>query len=784
MRASMSLSRLFDEVARERPDELAVVSSQGACTYGELRRRADRVAASLRAMGVERNVPVGVGVPRSIESMVAVLGVLRAGGAYVPIDPAYPVERQRMMATDAGIHALVIDGRYTTTPPDWVPADKLVDASVLVGDTDDGGSFEPAESAPDDLLYIIYTSGSTGRPKGVCGSHAATLNRVRWGWEAMPFGAGEVLGHRSSLSFVDAGPEMFSGLLRGVPTAVLSPEEQADLGRFVAALVRHQVSRITVVPSILAALVRTLPDLGAALPRLRTWITSGEELTLTLLQSFRAACPEATLVNIYGATEVTGDVTCVMFRPGEPLPEERVPIGRSMAGAELLVLDAEGRPMPDGEAGELYVGGPVLARGYHRRPQEETVRFPRHPTRRGERVFKTGDLVRRSSDGDLWYLGRVDNLVKIRGVRIELEEIERSLRAAQPVPVDGAVALGDVAVVVADEELVAFVTPPSIDVAALRATAQRLLPAVMVPSRFVPIDALPLSPNGKCDRGALRARSRVAQREISPERRPTTPTEQRLAALWTTLLRREDIARDDTFAGLGGTSLSLAELMLALEEAPGFSRIDIGLARDGSLEVVAQALDGQQVRAPEIDAGPAITLTPMGEEGAADPAVIAMLVEASNDPVLVAATELPARMDEARARAYCLASDGMVVRVGGEPAGAGLVQHHPNVGEGVDYPQGSVQLEEWLLARWRGKDVLGPTRAWPLLVDWLAQRFDHEVSVMWEDHVAMIAILRARGYTRLGRSYWRSLPGGDPSEGWCEVWLYDLRPHRRAVSYG
>lgn len=770
----MSLVRMFDSVARQRPDDVAVVSSQGACTYAELRRRADRVARSLLALGVGRNVPVGVGVARSIESLVAVLGVLRAGGAYVPIDPVYPSERQRMMATDAGIAALVIDGRRTRgTLPEWVPASAIVDVDGVDVEGEGDEWLDPPDVAPDDLLYILYTSGSTGRPKGVCGSHAATQNRLRWGWDALPFAPGEVVGHRSSLSFVDAGPEMFSGLLMGVPTAVLLPEEQADLARFVDALARHAVSRITVVPSILAALVRTLPDLAAALPRLRTWITSGEELTLPLLRAFAAAYPAATLVNIYGTTEVTGDVTYAMFRPGAPLPEDRVPIGVAMADAELLVLDPEGQPLPEGEAGELYVGGPVLARGYHRRPQEETVRFPHHPTRAGERVFRTGDLVRRAADGNLHYLGRVDNLVKVRGVRIELEEIERALRAAHA-------PLGDVAVVLVDEELVAFVTPPSIDVAALRATAERLLPAVMVPSRFVPIEALPLSPNGKCDRATLRARSRVAQREIPADRRPATPTEVKLAALWASLLRRDDVAKDDTFASLGGTSLSLAELMLALDRMPGVAKVELGLARDGTLEEVARVLDGAPAPVRAAGKDPDITLTPLGEVGAADPEVIAMLVEASRDVALVAATELPGRMDEARARAYCLASDGVVIRVRGVPAGAGLVQHHPNVGEGVEYPAGAVQLDEWLLARFRGQDVLGPRRAWPLLLEWLAQRFDHEVSVMWEDHVEIIEILRARGYTRLGRSYWRSLPGGDHSEGWCEVWLYDLRPHRRA----
>jgi amino acid adenylation domain-containing protein len=768
----MTLMQIFEQLVVARPDDRAVISSRGSCTYGELGRRVDSVARALQACGVGREVPVGVSVPRSLESMVAVLGVLRAGGAYVPIDPEYPAERQRWMAADAGIGALVVDGRLPI--PEWAPKDAIVD--VAAAHAPDGPLLPPPDGHADDLLYILYTSGSTGRPKGVCGTHGATLNRLRWGWETLPFHTGEVVGHRSSLSFVDAAPEMFSGLLRGVPTLVVLPEEVADLGRFVAVLARHRVTRITVVPSILAALVRAIPDLETELLWLRTWITSGEELSWPLLRAFRAAHPTATLVNLYGTTEVTGDVTCAVFQPGVPLPEDGVPIGAAMADAELLVLDAEGRALPAGEAGELYVGGPVLARGYHQRPQEEAVRFPRHPTRPAERVFRTGDLVRRTPEGELFYLGRMDNLVKIRGVRVELEEIERALRAAYA-------ALGDIAVVLADgEQLVAFVTPADVDREALAATAKRLLPAVMIPGRFVPLAALPLLPNGKSDRRALTARARLHRRELAPERRPQTPSEQRLAALWSSLLQRDDIARDDSFAGLGGDSLALAELLLTLEKTPGMARIELGVARDGTLEEVARVLDGSVVRLATEVFDPSLSLTSLGEDGARDDAVLAMLVEASMDPALCAATELPGRMDVARARAYCRASDGVVIRLHGEPVGAGLLQHQPNVGEGVEVPPGSVQLDEWLLPRWRGQGILGEARAWPLLAEWMAQRFDHEVSVVWEDHLAMIAILRARGYTRLGRSYWRSAPDGDGTAGHCEVWLYDLRPHRRLAA--
>lgn len=767
----MTLTRLFEQTALAHPDEVAVVSSAGVCTYSELRRRAEGVARGLRAKGVAHGSFVGVHVPRSIESFVAVLGVLRAGAAYVPIDPNYPADRQRFIAADAGISALVV-ARDLAPVPAWASPGTTVDVADAAPDV----QLEAVSDAEDDLLNVLYTSGSTGRPKGVCGTHAAMLNRLRWSWEAFPFEPGEVVTHRTSLNFVDAGPELFAGLLQRVPTAVVHHDEQADLVRFVAALRRHEVTRLTVVPSILAALVRTVPDLGDALGGIRTWISSGEELTLQLLGAFRDAHPTATLVNLYGTTEVTGDVTCAVFRPGEPLPTDRVPLGRPIAGAELLVLDANGQAVPEGAPGELSVGGPVLARGYHNRPQEDALRFPRHAVRAYTRVFRTGDLVRRDVNGDLHYVGRTDNAVKIRGIRVDLEEIERALCTANP-------ALRDVAVVLADggQGLVAFVTPPDVDVESLRTTAERLLPAVMIPGRYVPLAKLPLLPNGKVDRKSLAAQVSAARRTLSAEQAPRTPSERRVAELWSKHLRRQEVGREDSFATLGGDSLGLAELMVDLGNLPGGSRVGLGFARDGTIEGIARVLDGGDAPVKAAAASAEITLTPMGEEGAADEGVITLLVEASLDAQLCAATELPAHLDREQARAYCKATDGVVIRVNGEPAGAGIVQHHPNIGEGVDAPPGSVQLDEWLLPRWRGTGLLGEGQAWTLIADWLAERFDTEASVVWEDHAAMLAILRARGYTRLGRTWWTSHTEGDDSAGFCEVWLYDLRPHRRAA---
>jgi hypothetical protein len=446
----------------------------------------------------------------------------------------------------------------------------------------------------------------------------------------------------------------------------------------------------------------------------------------------------------------------------------------------------------DGEVGELYVGGPVLARGYHQRPQEEALRFPRVPPDSASRRFRTGDLVRRGPDGVLWYVGRLDNLVKVRGVRIELEEIERLLRAACP-------QLGDIAVVrSSDDQLVAFVTPSELALAPLMATAEQVLPAAMQPAKYVALAVLPLLPNGKFDRKTLAARSRQERRQVPAERGPQTPSEKWLAQLWAALLRRDDIARDDSFRGLGGDSLSVAELLLAIEaaqRAPA-GRLDLALARDGTLQQVAARLDGapevsaagstpeqspEQAPAPSPAKAAVITLSPLGPEGAADPAVIELFVEASQDAALCANTELPSGMSAERARAYCQKSDGVVIRLDGIPVGAGVLQPHPNVGElppGVSVPEGAVQLDEWLLPRYRGQAILSEAGAWPQLRKWLAQRFRYEVSVVWEDHLAMLAILRARGYTRLGRSMWHSAPDGDGTSGPCEVWLYDLQPHR------
>ena len=571
---SESITSLFLGIATTRPQSVALVSAHRAVSYGELLQRAVCLAAALREHGVKPGFLVGIVLPRSVDAVVAVLGTLLAGGAYVPIDPTYPVARQQLLLSDSEVSVVV------TARASAVQGLKLQDCKVIELDalSAAAASWEvpPATSLSADPLYVLYTSGSTGRPNGVCGSHAATLNRLRWGWATFPFApqTPEVVAHRSSLNFVDSVAEIFSGLLAGVPTALLHPDETADLGRLLTTLRELQVTRLTVVPSVLAALLRTAPDLHAALPKLRLWTCSGEELHLALLQQFRAAHPFATLVNIYGSTEVTADVTYAAFAPGEPLPSERVPIGIPMANAELLILDENLAPVPEGQSGELYVAGPVLSHGYLRRPTEQSQRFVAHPQQPSQRLFRTGDRVKRGLDGQLYYLGRQDNQVKLRGVRIELEEIERLLAE----PCHGLQAL---AVVLHQEpeppqtpRLCAFFSPAELDPAQLRTAAQRLLPVGLHPTEYVGLSSLPLLPNGKLDRRTLAQLIRQSPRVLPPEQQPQTTTERRLADLYASVLGRGPVARIDTLRDLGGDSLALAELLMAIDREFGARKLE------------------------------------------------------------------------------------------------------------------------------------------------------------------------------------------------------------------
>jgi amino acid adenylation domain-containing protein len=424
--APQSLVELFEAQAAAHPEAIAFVCGQEELTYGELDRRSNQAARYLQHLGVGPEVVVGVCLQRGLELVAALWGVLKAGGAYLPLDPSYPAERLAFMAADAGAAVVWTASRW---------ADMFVgtDARVVCMDAAAGELAQAWEgqswprARPEQMAYVIYTSGSTGRPKGVAVEHKQVLNRLAWMWEAYRFAPGEVSCQKTALNFVDSLWELLGPLLAGVSSVIIPDQEVKDPYALVERLAEHRVSRIWLVPSLLRALLSTHEDLQQRLPGLRFWVTSGEALPVELLAEFQRVMPEATLYNLYGTSEVWDVTWYEAERGGERA--RRVAIGKPIRNMRVYVLDGEGRPVPIGVPGELHVGGVGLARGYLGSDELTGERFIGDPfgQEAGGRLYKTGDVVRYRENGDLEFLGRLDHQVKIRGFRVELGEIESVL---------------------------------------------------------------------------------------------------------------------------------------------------------------------------------------------------------------------------------------------------------------------------------------------------------------------------------------------------------------------
>lgn len=640
----------FARQARARPDDVALIAGERRVTFRALDEAAEALADALRARGLSEGGHVGVHLPRSIEAVIAILGVLKAGGVYVPIDPNDPALRQRFIVDDAGLELLVTRDACPSARA-LIASNHIVELDATLIDRRRGAATAPptprastrerttraASSAPSDRpMYVLYTSGSTGRPKGVVGLHGVTLNRLSWMWQEFPFAPGEVYLHRTTLHFVDAAWEIFGPLLKGVPLVVLPPESTGDPDAIASAIVLHSVTRITVVPTILDALLKRVRG-NDALSSARLWISSGERLQPSLLARFRTALPHATLLNLYGSTEVAGDVTCAAFAPGDLLPTSEVPIGRPISNARLFVLDERQMPVPDGEEGELYVGGPVIARGYHRRPEEDAARFVELPHLLGGPAFRTGDRVRRDPDGVLHYVGRQDRQVKIRGVRIELDEVESMLLRCAGPGVEGAiVARTSHAVSLEDGEptlhVAGFVAPKTTDTGALMRALEAKLPAAMRPAVIVALDALPLLPNGKIDRQTLMTTSFDAACSMSEG----GGLEQLIGALWAKRLPVAPTSTDDDFHLLGGDSLALVDFLSELGAIFGHAVPITDVPSPLTITAMARALQGKRSSSSYADEVFGIDVVPLSAELAAS--TLPLLVEAFSmrEPMAVA----------------------------------------------------------------------------------------------------------------------------------------------------
>ncbi|MEF7612900.1 amino acid adenylation domain-containing protein [Aquincola sp. MAHUQ-54] len=431
---------LFDAQAAATPDAPAFFCGEAVLCYAELRRRADVLAAVLAARGAGPEALVAVALERSFDAVVALLAVFKCGAAFLPLDVAYPAERLQFMLDDAGARIVVTRSAWRDTY-----ARAGVAAVCIDGELPHAPAPFPAPAFdPDRLAYVLYTSGSTGRPKGVANTHRQLMNRLEWMWRAYPFAAGEVGCQKTALNFIDALWELFGGLLRGVPAAIVPDAALRDPAALVDALARHRVTRLWLVPSLLRVLLETQPDLAERAPALRFWVASGEVLPADLYALFSRRCPGAALHNLYGTSEVW-DAT--WYDPAEGADASwRVPIGRPIGNVECHVLDRHLQPVPIGVPGELLVGGAGLPRGYLNRPELSAERIVAHPfsDAPGAQLYRTGDLVRWRPDGLLEFIGRRDQQLKIRGFRVEPGEVETVLlshpgvREAAVVPCDDA----------------------------------------------------------------------------------------------------------------------------------------------------------------------------------------------------------------------------------------------------------------------------------------------------------------------------------------------------------
>jgi len=558
------VSRLFEHQARTTPHAVAVAYEGGQLTYAELNARANQLAHYLQQLNVGPETLVGVCIPRSCDMLVAVLATLKAGGAYVPLDPTYPTNRLAFMLNDSGIQVLLTSGDFET-PSDFNGAIIRLDVEAETIQTCDSGDLSDAPQPPD-LAYVIYTSGSTGNPKGTMIEHHSLTNFTAAAIAAYEVSAADRVLQFASLSFDTSIEEIFPALTSGAAVVLRT---DAMISSAVDFLLKCGEFGITVL-DLPTAYWHELADEIAAdnltLPQsLRLVILGGEKaLPERLVKWHQHAGDRVRLVNTYGPTETT--IVATMFdlpAQGGNKKITDVPIGQPIGNLEVFVLDQFLRPVPVGIPGELYIGGAGVARGYLHRPELTAEKFVVHPfnAEGGARLYRTGDLVRYRVDGNLEFVGRIDNQVKIRGFRVELEEIEQAIRI-HPMVSDAVVLAEEVDA--GDKRLVAYVTSarattPSIS--ELRELLAEKLPPYMLPSAFLFIEALPLMPNGKIDRKALPRIDQSSRAVDENFEAPRSHLEDSLARIWCELLRVDRVSVHDNFFELGGHSLLGAKLI-------------------------------------------------------------------------------------------------------------------------------------------------------------------------------------------------------------------------------
>ncbi len=552
-----SLQELFEAQASRTPDAIAVVCGEQSLSYADLNHHANQMAHHLIDRGVGPECLIGVCLKRSIEMVVALVAIVKAGAAYLPLDVQYPAQRLRYMLEDAAPTLVIGSDLLRAELPSHI---ETCSAELIRGSR---GNARHADGDLQHAAYVIYTSGSTGRPKGIVQTQATLVNMLLWQEQAPCPGR---VAQFTSISFDVSLQEIFSALLFGKTLVVLDSETRLDPEKYPGFIRTHAITDLFVPNIVLENLARATLEADCALPTLRNIYQAGEALTVTpVLRRFFERHPDCRLHNHYGPAETHVATTAALPSDTEKWPLA-VPIGAAIWNTRVYVLDGGLQLAPIGVAGELYIAGAGLARGYLKRPALTSERFVADPYsgQAGARMYRTGDLARWRADGVLEFLGRADQQVKIRGFRVEPGEIEAALMALDPVR--------QAVVVVRDEgaggkQLVAYlVIAPgaALDAAALREALGDRLPSWMIPSAFVTLDAIPLSPNKKVDRASLPSPRDPDREQFEP---PSGAVEECIAKAWRSLLQVERIARDDDFFSLGGHSLLAMRVVSRMRQA-------------------------------------------------------------------------------------------------------------------------------------------------------------------------------------------------------------------------
>ncbi len=605
------LHELIERQVVQTPDAVAIVFEQTALTYSSLNIRANQLAHRLRRLGVGPDGLVGVYMERSLELVVALLAILKAGGAYLPLDPGYPLDRLLFMVTDAQCHLMLTQTHLAAHCPHTAQR-------LLLENNDTQFSTESATNplctvGPHNLAYVIYTSGSTGTPKGVMNTHEGICNNLLWKHAAYQATSHDHILQKTPLSFDVSVWELFLPLLVGATMILARPEGHKD-GAYLASLLRDaNVTMLEVVPSLLQVLVDE--PAFAACQHLHLMVSGGDALSFELQQRFfaHAPSPDCALYNTYGPTEAAIDVTCWICEHREA--QTTIPIGFPITNTQIYLLDPFGNLAPIGVPGDLHIGGLNLARGYLNRPDLTAERFIPDPFSSipGARLYRTGDLARYRADGALEYIGRRDQQVKLRGVRIEPGEVEAVLRRHALVHECVVLACDDLA---GNKRLVAYVVlqqqQPDVRTLLYQYAAENL-PISMVPSLFVLLDALPLAPNGKLDRHALPTpQFEYQERDHTTAIAPRTELEAILVQIWSQVLNVPEISIHDNFFSLGGDSILSIQVISRAAQA-GLHLTPKQLFQHQTIAQIAQVAQYNLAADPinlEIPSGP-VPLTPI-----------------------------------------------------------------------------------------------------------------------------------------------------------------------------